>query len=199
MSKQDFLNKLKAELSGLSAADMDERLAFYAEMIDDRMEDGLTEEEAVAAIGTVEDIAAQIIADIPFSRIARERIKPSRRLRGWEIALLVMGVPLWLPLGIAAMAIIVAVYASLWSVIISLWAVFASLACCGPCGVAAGVYFAISGTPLPGIVTVGAGLVCAGLAIFAFFGCKAATVGTLRLTRKVAIGIKKSLIAKEGA
>ena len=34
-------------------------------MIDDRVEDGLTEEEAVAEIGTAEEVAAQLIAELP--------------------------------------------------------------------------------------------------------------------------------------
>ena len=35
--------------------DLEERLTFYSEMIDDRMEDGMSEAEAVAAIGEVEE------------------------------------------------------------------------------------------------------------------------------------------------
>ena len=37
MCKQEFLTKLRSALSGLPQEEIDECLAFYAEMIDDRM------------------------------------------------------------------------------------------------------------------------------------------------------------------
>ena len=42
MSKQAFLARLRKELSGLPKDDIEERLAFYEEMIDDRTEEGLS-------------------------------------------------------------------------------------------------------------------------------------------------------------
>ena len=66
MTKQEFLDKLQAGLSGLTESDAQERLTFYSEMIDDRMEEGKSEAEAVAALGDVDVIAEQIIADIPL-------------------------------------------------------------------------------------------------------------------------------------
>lgn len=56
MNKQEFLAALAEGLTGLPQADVEERLAFYGEMIDDRMEEGLTEEEAVKEAGPVQDI-----------------------------------------------------------------------------------------------------------------------------------------------
>ena len=48
MNKQEFLSALQNALAGLPKKDRQKTLAFYSEMIDDRMEDGMTEEEAVA-------------------------------------------------------------------------------------------------------------------------------------------------------
>ena len=67
-------------------------------MIADRMEDGLSEEDAVASVGSVEEIAAQIIADTPLSKLAKAYIKPKRRLTAWEIVLLALGFPIWFSL-----------------------------------------------------------------------------------------------------
>ena len=47
MSKQEFLAQLRKGLSGLPKEDLEERLTFYSEMIDDRIDDGMAEEEAV--------------------------------------------------------------------------------------------------------------------------------------------------------
>ena len=54
MNKQAFLERLRKALSGLPPKEQEERITFYSEMIDDRMEEGLSEEEeAVASIGTI--------------------------------------------------------------------------------------------------------------------------------------------------
>lgn len=199
MSKQEFLAQLRKSLSGLPQDDIEERLTFYSEMIDDRMEEGLSEEDAVRGVGSVDTILSQIVADIPLSKLVKERIKPEKRPRVWEIVLLVLGSPVWLSLMIAAFAVMLSLYAVLWSVILSLWAAFASLIGCAFGGIAAGIGFALNGNVLTGIVIIGAGMVCAGLSIFLFYGCRAATKGTLLLTKKIALGIKNCFIKREEA
>lgn len=199
MRKQEFLDALRIKLSGLPKQDVEERLAFYSEMIDDRMEEGRTEEEAVSEIGFVDEIVAQIIADIPFTKIAKQKIKPKRRLKAWEIVLLALGSPIWFSLAVAAFAVILSLYVVLWSVIISLWAIFGSLVGCTFGSIVAGIGFALGGYGLTGIAIIGAGIVCAGLSIFLFFGNRAATKGTFLLTKKIALGIKKCFVKKENA
>ena len=113
MNKRDFIESLRAKLLGLPKQEVEERLAFYGEMIEDRKEEGLTEEQAVAAIGSVDEVSAQIIADIPLTKIAKERLKPKKRLRAWEIALIALGFPVWFSLLTAAVAVIFALYVSL--------------------------------------------------------------------------------------
>lgn len=199
MDKTEFLLELTEKLSPLPWEEIEDRWDYYSEMIDDRMEEGLTEEEAVAELGAVEDIAAQIVSDIPLSRLAKEKIKSKRRLNVWEIVLLVLGSPIWLSLLIAAFAIILSLYVVLWSVIISLWAVFVSLVACALGGIAVGIMYAVIGSGLTGATMLGTGIVCAGLSIFVFFGCKMATKAVLKLTKKIAFGTKRRLIGKEKA
>lgn len=119
------------------------------------------------------------------------------RLKAWEIVLLVLGSPIWLPLLVAACAVILSLYISLWAVIISLWAVFGSLIGCFLGSIVAGIVFACGGNILTGIATLGAGIVCAGLAIFMFYGCRAITEGTVTLTKKIAEWIKNRFTRKE--
>lgn len=197
MNKQTFLAELRARLKGLPSQDAEERLGFYSEMIDDRMEEGLTEEDAIREIGSVDAIVSQIVADTPLSKIAKEKIKPRRKLRAWEIVLIVLGSPVWAPLLIAACAVALSLYAVLWSVIISLWAVFASLAACAVAFVPTGIALACNGHVTTGVALIGSSMILTGLAVFAFVGCKEATRGTVILTKKIAIGIKKSIMGKE--
>jgi len=49
----------------------------------------------------------------------------------------------------------------------------------------------IAGEWLVGAAVLGAGLACAGLAIFAFFGCVYATKGAAWLTKMTFVGIAK--------
>lgn len=186
-------------LSGLPRDEIDERLTFYSEMIDDRLEEGLSEEAAVTAAGPVDEIIAQAIADVPLTKLVKQTIAPKRKMRAWEIVLLVLGAPIWLSLLVAAFAVVFSIYVTLWSVLLSLWAIFASLAIGSVAGIAAGIAYAFRGNVLNGLVLIGAALVLAGLSVFMFFGCRAATKGILFLTKKLAIGIKNRFIKKEDA
>lgn len=197
MTKMMFLLSLHEKLSEFPQEEVEERLYFYSEMIEDRMDEGLSEEDAVAAVGTVEEIATQIEADLRAIKPVKEKAKPKRRLKAWEIVLLAVGSPIWLSLLIAAFAVVLSLYAVLWSVIVSLWAVFGSLIGCAVGVCVMGVGFIIEGEAVSGIALIGGGMVCAGLAIFMFFGCKAATRGAALLTKKIALGIKRCFARRE--
>lgn len=59
MRKEEFLTALRAGLTGLLPEGVEKLVEFCSEMIDDRMEDGLTEEEAVAAAGSLDELIQQ--------------------------------------------------------------------------------------------------------------------------------------------
>ena len=199
MTKLNFILTLNDKLSGLPQDEVEERISFFSEMIEDRMEDGMPEEDAVAAVGSVDDIASQIIMDIPLIKIAKKRVRPSRRLRTGEIVLLAVGSPLWISLGAAVFAVCLSLYAVLWSLVAVAWSVFASFAACAPASIALGVLYFVLGQPIMAICAIGAGLFLVGLSIFSFFGCVAATKGCAVLTKMIALGIKKCLVRKERA
>ena len=196
MNKQEFLGQLSKELLGLPQDEIDEQLEFYSEMIEDRKEEGLSEEEAIAAVGTAQEIVTQVVNETPFVKIAKEGIRPKRMLNVGEILLLALGSPIWLSLAVVAFAVILSLYISLWSLIVSLWLVFVSLAACSVGGMITCIIFALSGRIATGIAMLAAGIVCAGLSIFMFYGCKEATKGIVVLTKKIAHFIKKSFIKK---
>ncbi len=199
MNKNDFLGRLRAGLAGLPQDDVNERISFYSEMIDDRMEDGLTEEEAVAEIGPVEKIVSQIIADTPFPRIVREGMKTGRRRPAWEIVLLILGFPVWFPLLIAGFAVLLSLYVVLWSLVLSLWVVeFSFIVSCIAC-LAAGILFFCRSLTAAGLAAVAGSLVLAGLSVFLFFACRAAGRGAAVLTKKTAVGTKSLFLRKENA
>ena len=90
MSKQEFLDQLRAGLAGLPQQDINERLTFYSEMIDDRVEEGLTEEAAVAGMDSVDKIVSQTLSEIPLSKIVKERVSSKRSMPAWAVMLIII-------------------------------------------------------------------------------------------------------------
>ena len=197
MNKEEFSAELRKGLSGLPQADIDERVSFYGEMIDDKIEEGASEEDAVASAGSVSEIVSQILSETPITKLVAEKIKPKRRLKGWEIALIIVGFPVWLPLLIAAFAVILSLYIVIWSLIISLWAVEAALLACAVAGLIGAVVFAINGNAPVAVASAGLCLLSTGLAIFMFYCCFYASKGILKLTKKALLGVKRSFTGKE--
>ena len=197
MNKDQFLSEIRKRLSGLPQGDIDERVAFYEEMIDDRMEEGLTEEEALLEMDPIDDIVSQTLADIPLKKLVRQRVRPKRELRAREIVLLVLGFPLWFPLLLAGFAVLLSLYIVIWALLIALWAVETGLWAGAAGAIIMGVYLIIRAQPLPGAAMIGAGLLCAGLSVFMFAACKGATKGIVRLTKRLTLGIKALFISKE--
>ena len=197
MTKQEFLSNLQNKLTGLPQEDIEERLMFYSEMIDDQMEDGLSEETVIEGLGSVDNIVDQIVSEIPIGKLVKEKMRTKRRLSAMEIILIILGSPLWLSLLIAAFAVLLSVYIVLWALIISLWVVELAFILCTLAGIALGIVWICTGKGMEGIALIGAGIVLAGLSVFLFFACKAASKGAIVLTKKIAKGIKSLFIRKE--
>ncbi len=198
MTRAEFLNELKDRLKVFEKPEIENWLNYYFEIIDDRMEDGQSEEEAVNSLGSIDAIIDEILQQTPITRLAKTKLN-RKTLRGWEIALLILGFPLWFPLLISAVAVILAVYASLWAVIISLWSVFVALLSAGVGVIICGIVFICVSKTLSGVASLGAGFICIGLSVFCFFGCKAVTSGAIWLVKKLVLMLKNSFIKKEAA
>lgn len=170
MNKEKFLDTLYHLLKSIPNAERQQHIDYYEEMIHDRMEDGVSEEDAVAALGSPADIAAQILGDVPP--------KPARRFPVWAMILIVLGSPLWLSLLLAAAAVglaivfsIVAVYIALWSILAALYAADLALLLGFIAGITGAVFYLVQSIPVPAIVFLGGGLTCAGCTVLLFFLC----------------------------
>ena len=63
MSKKDFIKKLGRALGALPKDERRKTLDYYSELIDDRVESGAAEEDAVSAMGDIGVIAEDILSD----------------------------------------------------------------------------------------------------------------------------------------
>lgn len=203
MTKQEFLDLLIKGLSSLPKDEVEERISFYSEMIDDRIEEGMSEEEVVSNIGDVDEVITQIISEIPLKKIVKNRIikekaKKKGKMKTWEIILIILGSPIWFSLLISLVVIIIALVASLIAIIISLWAIFGAVAASAIGIIIYGVVLLFTKNIFTGIVMLGTSILCFGLSIFLFYGCKLFTKLLVQIFKNFFILIKKCFIKKEG-
>ncbi len=187
MKKNAFLRELCIRLSDLPTQDIKRSLDFYSEMIDDRMEDGLSEEDAVRRIGTPAAAAAQILQELPITTLARARVGGQKS--ALTIALIIAGSPIWISLLAVAFSLTIAIFAVLFSILAVLFSLFVSLWAV-ELSFVAGAIAGIVGCPLLiifhaevllGILLLGAGLILAALTIFFYYGAIHGTKGLLFL------------------
>ncbi len=72
MTRVQFLNDLYHHLHGMTPEQAEQHLTYYAEMLADRMEEGMSEEEAVAGMEDVETIARRILEEEGLAYIPPE-------------------------------------------------------------------------------------------------------------------------------
>ena len=124
----------------------------------------MTEAEATAKLGSPNQIAQSILQEMPLGKLVSTRMKPKSGWTPLAIVLAVVGSPVWVPLLLAAVAVVLAVFVSIWAL------GFAAVA------VVLGLVVAVVATPiiaikaatltLPvGLLLLGAGLVLLGLCV----------------------------------
>ena len=199
MTKQQFLSTLWDRLAGMPGEDIGRSMDYYSEIIDDRMEEGLSEEEAVRAVGPMDEVVAQIRMGTPLPKPPKANARRSRSLKVWEIVLLILGSPLWLPLSIVALAILLVVCVIIWLAVLVLYAADLSVASAGIAGLFGAFVQVFSGRLAQGAFLLGSGLACVGLAVLLFFGCNLIARGVLFLNRKMFLGIKSCFVRKGDA
>lgn len=199
MNKRQFLAALQEQLNGLPQGDIEKSLDYYKEMLEDRIEEGMAEEDAVNAMGPLGEIVSQILMETSLPKLVKAKAKSQRALRIWEIILLILGSPVWMPLLLAVILIVLSLYLVLWSIIVSLYAIDFSFAAAGIGGILGAFFMIFTGFPTQALFFFGTGLVCAGLAVLLFWGFYQITRQILRLSKKIMIWVKSWFIRKGNA
>lgn len=119
MKKDEFLSSLERLLRSLKREERNRFLSYYVEMIDDYMEDGCGEEDAIQRIGNPGEIAQEILSD----REARPVRPTPAWMKAGVIVLLILGSPLWgslvlavLCCALAAVIMVMAAYVVIWCI-----------------------------------------------------------------------------------
>ena len=199
MTKIEFLSALRKKLSGLPKEDVEKSVEYYSEMLDDRMEDGLSEEAAVRDLGSVEEVAESILADMPLGKLVKTRVASERARSAGEIVLIVLGSPIWASLLLAVAAVLISLYLVVWTVVLVAYVVFGSVAVGSLAGLLGTVFALTHGNSATAVFLLGAALLCAGLSILLFHGSNYFGKAIFSLSRKEFVQIKRCIVKKEAA
>ncbi|MCI5810946.1 MAG: DUF1700 domain-containing protein [Clostridiales bacterium] len=193
MTKNAYLSELADRLRQLPQSEIDKSIAYYSEIIDDRMEEGCSEEEAVNGLEAPVTAAERILQDAPLGMLVRERIRPKQAVSGWIIALLVIGFPVWFPLLLAAAGIVFAMYVVVWSLV---FAFFASTFAVGTASLAVLITAFVRAGEGAGLIFALLGVGLLGIGCFILMGLATwmAASGVVRLTAALIRSLKMKLI-----
>lgn len=197
MNKEEFLILLRHKLNRLPQDEIEDRVSFYNEMIEDEISDGKNEEEVIQNLGPIDEIVSQIIGDVPLSKIIKEKVTPKRKLKAWEILLIVLGFPLWFPLLLTGLILFLVAYILIMVMIIVVYALDISFICGGFVGIFGMVQYAIDRNGTGSFFMVGATLVSFGLGILLILFSKGITLGIINMTKNILKGTKRMIVGKE--
>ena len=167
MSKEEFLGSLNRLLKSLGKSEREKSLSYYNEIIDDYMEDGYTEEQAVEQIGNPGLIAQEILEE----QQSQMKAPMSRGTKVLVAVLLVLGFPLWGSLMLAGFCIVLSAVLLVLSAYIVIWCI---PLCTGAVSVAGLILSVVSmggaavivfQNSAAGVIQLGVGMLSAGIFI----------------------------------
>ena len=171
MKRKEFNKRLRKNLKRVGKTEREEVVNYYNEMIDDRIESGKTEEEAIAELGLPEDLAKKTLNEnVPDVKPNGEASESKNRgMTALVIALVIVCSPVLLSLVICAAAIALGLVVAALSVVLSVIVACAGLAVGGIVVAVYGVC-AIFGDFGYGLMNIGGGLFASALGALAIIG-----------------------------
>ena len=191
MTKADFLNALHNALQGVPEAD--KACQYYSEIISDRVEDGMSEEEAVTSLDSIETIRARIIDETPLPAFVRQSVKPFNVL---AIVLIIVGFPLWFGLGITLVSVVFSLLVALASLLFALFVMVFSIGLGGIALFIASFPLMITSFP-QGLFMLGSGLLMIGLSLLLFSPAILAAQGLWKLCQRMVRWVKSRFIRRK--
>lgn len=198
MTKAEFTQEILRRTGHLSRAEVDKWISFYSECVDDRMEEGMDEAEAVARLGNMEDILKSMEQETPGAALPSvytaspdtypapsdaytESPRPKKEHRTLWKVLAICGSPLWLPVAAGLAVAVLALYLSLWAVLLALYIVVASFGFAALVGLGNAVWAFDRAAVPTGLLLLGAAFVCLGLCLLLIPAAVACTRGLVWL------------------
>lgn len=197
MTKEVFLQELERRLHQLPPDEVNRQKAYYEELLSDMMEDGISEDDAVAKLGDLSEIVNEILQSTPLPTLVKNRLRPKHGWTAAAIIVAVLGSPLWVSLLFALVVTIGAMILAFFSVILALFLSVVALALTGVLVMIHGFGLFAANAGLA-VFSIGTGLIMLGLVCLSFLAAKYASIGLYRGGRWLVRAVKGLLIQKEG-
>ena len=194
MNRNEFIQELSKKLEGYPKEDVQKTIDFYNEIIEDKLEDGISEEEAVLSLGTIEEIVKNFLNEMPLKKLVKNKIK-DKKMSTSLVVLLSSTAIIWLPVLIALTAILISIYASLWAVVISLFAVAFSCIVLFLLALV-GIIFIVSSNVATGLIWIALGLTSCGVGLLLWILTVYLSKSLVNFTKWMILQIKKSFIKR---
>lgn len=186
MKRKEFNKRLRKNLKKVGKSEREEVVNYYNEMIDDRVESGKTEQEAIAELGSPEDLAKKTLNESnPDEVVSADNGKNNDKngsLKPLWIVLIIIGSPLWLGFAIGAAAIALGLLVGVIGLLVGFFAAGGGMILCGVGGVIYGI--------IALFVNFGYGLTCMGTGLCSFALGALALFGLIKLCKYV-FGIRR--------
>ncbi len=198
MTKEMFESSLRSYLADrrLPKEEIDRSVEFYLEMIDDRMEDGMEEEEAVGALESPEILAEQILSEQAWHTVLHSKMKhvyekskaPAKKVLFWTLS------PLWISLLLTVGILLFCLSVIEGVVFVTAVATVVGIGACGVLGIGMGILlFVQMVNPATALACLGIGLFCLGLLILLLLPVKAILRGIWQLHKLLWRTLKKTV------
>ena len=128
MNKKQFCTLLENELRlYLSSKEVYKTLNFFKEMIDDRVDEGLSEEEAVSQLGNIDDIVGQILDEHNIKKRQKKlvwRFIPQKTPSAANIIIAILLFPIWITIFSLVASFFLVFISLIFSLVVSVIAFF---------------------------------------------------------------------------
>ena len=179
MTKQEFLGKIQNGIKGVPKKDIDKHLQYYSEMIDDRIEDGMDEADAVSAAGDVDAIVKDILQEKSDNHFAKKIKGLFSENKGFSCIKPVLKTSLcWVCKAFVVVVLSLA--------IIGLYVASVSLGGAGLMGLGASTVLLLKGVAwVQSLVMLGASLLSMGISVLLFILANCCVKASIKLLKRV--------------
>lgn len=113
------------------ASEVADALEYYAEAIDDRIEQGFSERQALEEIGSPAQACDAVAETVPVAKRVVAAATATRERKALIGVLLLVSAVFWVPLAFGLLGAAAGVYATIWAAVLVVWTGIGSLLACG--------------------------------------------------------------------
>ena len=180
MNRNQFIDILARKLSKMPEKELKQTIDYYYEIISDKMNDGMTEEQAIESLGSLDEIVTDTLSDASDSC---ETVKEKKESK-WKNITIGATAIIWVPVLIGLFGGLIALYISLWAIVISLGAITLATGV-GTLVSILGIVDICTGAVASGLTIISMGIGSLGLSFIFYTITVYSGKGMILLTRKI--------------